>query len=155
MCILPFHALRMFLAVQNYVACFCRVTLVCEEYTEPSQTMLGLEIHFYVPYGVTLFHIWESRAVYSRWCGWQNAHILHLKVCCLLKNGSLFFLCLQLIFLSLLKMQMTASFLLLDIGLVLGQVPWLNTCKCSCHWIVYICIKCLLFWWVHDETLNW
>jgi hypothetical protein len=53
-CILPFRALRMFLAVQNYVACTCRVTRVCEEYTESSQTMLGHEIHFYVPCGVTL-----------------------------------------------------------------------------------------------------
>jgi hypothetical protein len=57
MCILPFPALPTFLAMQNYVAFTCRVTHVCDENTEPSQTVLGHEIHFYVLCGVTLFHI--------------------------------------------------------------------------------------------------
>lgn len=35
----------------------CRVTPVCDEHTEPSQTIRGHEIHFYMQCGLTLFHI--------------------------------------------------------------------------------------------------
>jgi len=60
MFILPFPALPTILAVQSYVAFTCRVTHVYDEHTEPSQTIRGHEIHFYVPCGLTLFHIWEA-----------------------------------------------------------------------------------------------